>query len=202
MTYTLRSIIWIVLCLLFILLPLVALLAGSLPPARDFWTKFSAALGYSGLAIMGLQFGITARIRYVTEPWDEDVMYHFHRQISLLAVALVVVHPLIMFVIHPELLALPQYGAVPWGAVFAFLSVFALLTLVVTALWPFSSRPRRFSSRLTPTRHRSAGYRGRSSTPSTATCCSHRAAGRCLLAGSRSLPSWRRNWRRSSRARS
>jgi predicted ferric reductase len=51
----------------------------------------------SGLAIMGLQFGITARFRYVTEPWDEDVMYHFHRQISLLAVALVVVHPLIMF---------------------------------------------------------------------------------------------------------
>ena len=134
MTYTLRSIIWIVLCLLFILLPLVALLAGSLPPARDFWTEFSAALGYPGWRLWVCSSEITARFRYVTEPWDEDVMYHFHRQISLLAVALVVVHPLIMFVVHPESLALPQYGAVPWGAVFAFLSVFALLTLVVTAL--------------------------------------------------------------------
>ncbi|HEX8813711.1 MAG TPA: ferric reductase-like transmembrane domain-containing protein, partial [Terracidiphilus sp.] len=135
MTYTVRSIVWIVVYLLFILLPLFALLTGSLPPARDFWTEFSAALGYSGLAIMGLQFGITARFRYVTEPWGEDVIYHFHRQISLFAVALVIVHPLIMFAVHPELLALPQYGEVPWGAVFAFLSVFSLLALVVTALW-------------------------------------------------------------------
>jgi predicted ferric reductase len=135
MTYTVRSIVWIVVYLLFILLPLLALLAGSLPPARDFWTEFSAALGYSGLSIMGLQFGLTARFRHVTEPWGEDVIYHFHRQISLFALALVVVHPLIMFVVHPEILALPQYGEVPWGAVFAFLSVFSLLTLVVTALW-------------------------------------------------------------------
>ena len=55
MTYNVRSIVWIVVYLLFVLLPLFALLAGSLPPARGFWTEFSAALGYSGLAIMGLQ---------------------------------------------------------------------------------------------------------------------------------------------------
>lgn len=135
MTYTARSIVWIVIYLLFILLPLFALLAGSLPPARDFWTEFSAALGYSGLAIMGLQFGLTARFRYVTEPWGEDVIYHFHRRISLFAVALVIVHPLIMIAVHPELLAFPKYGEVPWGAVFAFISVFSLLALVVSALW-------------------------------------------------------------------
>src|SRR5271170_4230713 len=133
--YAARSIVWMVIYLLFIFLPLFALLTGSLPPARDFWTEFSAALGYSGLAIMGLQFGLTARFRFVTEPWGEDVIYHFHRRISLFAVALVVVHPLIMFTVHPELLAFPQSGEVPLGAVFAFLSVFSLLTLVVTALW-------------------------------------------------------------------
>jgi predicted ferric reductase len=133
--YTIHGTIWVVLYLFFILAPLFALLAGSLPPARGFWTEFSVALGYSGLAIMGLQFGITARFRYVTEPWGEDVIYHFHRQISLLAVGLVVVHPLIMFAVQPELLAVPRYSEVPLGAVFAFVSVFSLLTLVVTALW-------------------------------------------------------------------
>ena len=46
--------------------------------------------------MMGLQFGLTARFRYVTEPWGEDVIYHFHRRISLIAVGLVVVHPLIL----------------------------------------------------------------------------------------------------------
>jgi predicted ferric reductase len=133
--YPVRGAIWIIVYLLFILAPLFALLAGAWPPARGFWTEFSVAIGYSGLAMMGLQFGLTARFRYVTEPWGEDVIYHFHRQISLIAVGLVVVHPLIMFVVRPELLALPDVNDVPWGAVFAFLSLFALIALVVMALW-------------------------------------------------------------------
>ena len=64
-----RKAIWSVIYLLFILAPLFALLAGNLPPARNFATEFSVALGYSGLAMMGLQFGLTARFRHVTEPW-------------------------------------------------------------------------------------------------------------------------------------
>lgn len=133
--YTVRGTVWIVLYLLFILAPLFALMTGALPPTRDFWTEFAAAIGYSGLAMMGLQFGLTARFRQVTEPWGEDVIYHFHRQISLIAVALIVVHPLIMFAVRPELLVLPDPGDIPWGAVFAFISLFALIALVVTALW-------------------------------------------------------------------
>src|SRR5262245_18659354 len=86
--YSLRGTIWVVVYLFFILAPLFALMAGAMPPARDFWTEFSAAIGYSGLAMMGLQFGLTARFRHVTEPWGEDVIYHFHRRISLIAVAL------------------------------------------------------------------------------------------------------------------
>lgn len=133
--YTVRGAIWVIVYLLFILAPLFALLAGSWPPARGFWTEFSVALGYSGLGMMGLQFGLTARFRYVTEPWGEDVIYHFHRQISLIAVGLVVVHPLIMFAVQPELLAVPDIDEVPLGAVFAFVSLFALIALVVMALW-------------------------------------------------------------------
>ncbi len=78
-----------------------ALLLGTLPPARDFWTEFSVAIGYVGLAIMGLQFGLTSRFRYVTDPWGEDVIYHFHRRISLVAVGLVIAHPIILFVVRP-----------------------------------------------------------------------------------------------------
>ena len=108
MRYTVRGAVWVVIYLLFILAPLFALLAGSLPPARDFWTEFAVAIGYSGLAMMGLQFGLTARFRYVTEPWGEDVIYHFHRQISQIAVGLVVAHALIMSVTHPEMFALAR----------------------------------------------------------------------------------------------
>ncbi|QGZ56925.1 ferredoxin reductase family protein [Paraburkholderia acidiphila] len=131
-----RKAIWSAIYLLFILAPLFALLAGTLPPARNFGTEFSVALGYSGLAMMGLQFGLTARFRHVTEPWGEDVIYHFHRRVSLLAVGLVVAHPLILIAIRSESLAMPDSILdIPWGARFAVLSIVALIVLVVTALW-------------------------------------------------------------------
>lgn len=128
--------VWIAIYLLFILAPLFALLAGALPPSRDFWTEFSVALGYSGLAMMGLQFGLTARFRHVTAPWGEDVIYHFHRRVSLIAVGLVVVHPLILIVTGSDKLAPPaSLAEIPMGAVFAVLSLGALILLVVMALW-------------------------------------------------------------------
>jgi predicted ferric reductase len=135
MTSKVHGIVWVIIYLLFILLPLSALLAGNLPPARDFWTEFSVAIGYAGLAMMGLQFGLTARFRYVTEPWGEDVIYHFHRQISLLAVGLVIAHPIILFVVRPELLALLNSIQAPWRARFAAVSTYSLIALVVMALW-------------------------------------------------------------------
>jgi predicted ferric reductase len=133
--YAVRGTVWVIVYLFFMLAPLFALLAVPLPPARDFWTEFSAAIGYTGLAMMGLQFGLTARFRYVTEPWGEDVIYHFHRQISLIAVSLVVAHPLILFAVRPELLALLNSITAPWRARFAALSIYSLIALVVMALW-------------------------------------------------------------------
>src|SRR5271170_11249 len=133
--YAARVAVWIIVYLLFILAPVLALLVQPMPPARDFWTEFSVAIGYAGLAMMGLQFGLTARFRYVTEPWGEDVIYHFHRRISLIAVGLVVAHPLILFASRPELLALLNSLTAPWRARFAALSTYSLIVLVMTALW-------------------------------------------------------------------
>jgi predicted ferric reductase len=135
LSYAVRSTMWMIVYVLFVLGPLFALLAGSLPPARGFWTEFSAAIGYAGLAMMGLQFGLTARFRAVTDPWGEDVIYHFHRRISLVAVVLVVAHPLILFATRPELLVLLNSVTAPWRARFAALSVYSLLALVAMALW-------------------------------------------------------------------
>jgi predicted ferric reductase len=135
MNYTMRSAGWLLIYLFFIVAPLFALLLGAMPPARDFWTEFSVALGYAGLAMMGLQFGLTARFRYVTEPLGEDVIYHFHRRISLIAVGLVIAHPIILFVVRPELLTLLNFIEAPWRARFAALSTYSLIALVVTALW-------------------------------------------------------------------
>src|SRR5262249_59426276 len=118
MRYNLRGAVWIGVYLFFVLAPLFMLLTGSHPPSRVFWTEFSVAVGYSGLAMMGLQFGLTARFRHVTEPWGEDVIYHFHRQISLIAVAFVIAHPVILFITRPELLALLNSFTAPWRGAF------------------------------------------------------------------------------------
>jgi predicted ferric reductase len=132
---TMRGAAWLAAYVFFILAPLFALFLGSMPPARSFWTELSVALGYSGLAMMGLQFGLTARFRYVTEPWGEDVIYHFHRQISLVAVTLVVAHPVILFIERPQLLGLLNSIHAPWRARFAALSTYSLIALVVMGLW-------------------------------------------------------------------
>ncbi len=136
MNRLLHKTLWSAIYLLFILAPLFALLTRALPPSRGFGTEFSIALGYSGLAIMGLQFGLTARFRYVTEPWGEDVIYHFHRRVSLIAVSLVMAHPIILLAVGSESMVLPaSIPELPLGAVFAGLSIGSLILLVVMALW-------------------------------------------------------------------
>jgi predicted ferric reductase len=85
--------------------------------------------------MMCLQFGLTARFRYVTEPWGEDVVYHFHRRISLVAIALVVLHVVILFALRPQRLAMLNLLEASWRASFGALSIYALIALVVMALW-------------------------------------------------------------------
>jgi predicted ferric reductase len=135
LSYAVHGTIWIAVYLLFILAPLFALLAGTWPPARDFWTEFAVALGYSGLAMMGLQIGLTARFGYVTKPWGEDVIYHFHRQISLIAVGLIVTHAVVLTADRPQMLAPLNMLQAPWSARFAIVSIVALIALVAAALW-------------------------------------------------------------------
>jgi predicted ferric reductase len=108
---------------------------GKVAAVARFWTEFAIAIGYSGLAMMVLQFGLTARFRYFTAPWGEDVIYHFHCQTSLVAVGLVVAHPLILSAVRPELREVPNFLEVPWGGCFAVLSILSVIALVAMALW-------------------------------------------------------------------
>ena len=137
-----RRAVWLTVYLLFVLAPVLALLMGDVPPARDFWTEFSSAIAYVGLAMMGLQFGLTARFRYVTEPWGEDVIYHFHRLLSLVALGSVIAHPIILFVVDPARLRLLNFFQAPPVARWAALSTYSLIALVVMSLWRVQLRIR------------------------------------------------------------
>lgn len=100
--YLLQGAFWIGVYLLLTLAPVLLLLVGPTLPRRGFWIEFSVALGFSGLSMLGLLFAITARFRHMAAPYGIDVVYHFHRHISVVALLLILAHPVILFVAEPE----------------------------------------------------------------------------------------------------
>jgi 3-phenylpropionate/trans-cinnamate dioxygenase ferredoxin reductase subunit len=113
----------------------VILLVYPAPVGRGFWIDFSVALGFIALAMMALQFSLTARINRIEASYGIDIILQFHRYISLVAFALVLIHPLILFVVQPETLQLLNFFTAPWRAKMAVLGTLALIALVVTTIW-------------------------------------------------------------------
>jgi predicted ferric reductase len=126
---------WIGAYLFITFLPLTILLIYPAPVGRGFWVDFSVALGFIALAMMALQFSLTARINRIEASYGIDIILQFHRYISLVAFALVLIHPLILFVVQPETLQLLNFFTAPWRARMAVLGTLALIALVITTIW-------------------------------------------------------------------
>ena len=107
------------------------------PPLADrgFWLDFSVALGFIGLAMMALQFALTARINCIEASYGIDILLQFHRYISIVAVAFILIHPLILFALKPETIQLLNFLEAPWRSRSAVLSTLALIVLIVTTIW-------------------------------------------------------------------
>jgi predicted ferric reductase len=128
-----RGYLWIAIYLGLIMLPLVVAAIGERPDARGFWIEFSIALGFVGLAILLLQFLVSARIRAFTGPFGIDVVLQFHRQVTLVAVVLVVLHPVIIAAERSWSLLNPLEAG--WPQAWGMLAILALLAQVGTSLW-------------------------------------------------------------------
>jgi len=48
---------------------------------------------------------LTGRFKHIKSPYGIDVVYHFHRLISLIAFVFVLLHPTIILISSPEILA-------------------------------------------------------------------------------------------------
>jgi predicted ferric reductase len=126
---------WIIVYVLLSTAPLFVLLIGPTPPGREFWRELSVALGFAGLAMVALQFVLTARFKVVKAPYGSDIVYYFHRQISLVAFALVLAHPLLLFVFDPRTLRLLNLVAAPWRARAGVVALASLVSLIVISVW-------------------------------------------------------------------
>lgn len=128
---------WIGAYLVIILFPLLILLFYPPTPneQRSFWLEFSVALGFIGLAMMAMQFALTARINRVEASYGIDLILQFHRYTSIVAFFFIIAHPVILFIDNPETLQLLNFLQAPWRARAAVIATLALMLLIITSIW-------------------------------------------------------------------
>ena len=131
-----RGAVWLGLYLALVFAPLFVLLLGPVPAGRGFWWEFSAATGYAGLSMMGIQFALTARFKRATAPFGIDIIYYFHRQFSVLASVLIVLHMLFLSLASPRyaLNSLNPYTT-PWTGWAALGGMACFGLILATSLW-------------------------------------------------------------------
>jgi predicted ferric reductase len=133
MTLAVRAVFWVIAYLGAVLSPLVFAVIGASQPEHGFWTDFSVALGFVGLAMMGLEFALVARFRPLAAPFGQDALLQFHRQIGYVGLGFILVH----FAISAKWneLTLTQALHAPLLVWFGMAALLALIVLIVTSLW-------------------------------------------------------------------
>jgi len=135
-----RVVFWGVVYLLVTLLPLGVAMLGAVPAGRGFLLEFGVGLGMVGFAMLGIQFVTTARFRWVAPYFGSDAKVQFHRETGILALALLLAHPIVLCVADARYLAFLD----PWvnlpRAIFLSGTTVALILLIVLPLWRLSLR--------------------------------------------------------------
>ena len=133
--YIIQGTLWLCLYLALTLAPLLIVLVGATQPKREFWRELSVALGFIGLSMMGLQFVLTARFKWLKPPYGSDIVYSFHRQISLVAFIFILAHPLLLSLVDwPAVRIRFDFINHPFYPRFGFYALLALTLLIVTSL--------------------------------------------------------------------
>jgi predicted ferric reductase len=135
MRAVLQGIAWIAVYLALVTAPLVVLLAGDPRPGGGFAWDFAMALGFAALAMMGVQFFLTARFRRATAPYGIDLIYFFHRYLAVIALVLVLAHAFIVIVEVPAFVQALNPLVAPRYLFSGVLSSAALIALVSSSLW-------------------------------------------------------------------
>lgn len=130
-----KTAIWISAYLVLVLAPLFVLLIGPVPAGSGFWWDFAMALGFTAMAMMGVQFFLTARFRRATAPFGIDIIYYFHRYFAMLALGFLVAHYLIIRLNDPAALGELNPFVAPWYMTAGRLALLMFVLMIVTSLW-------------------------------------------------------------------
>jgi len=120
--------------ILVIFLPLIVFFIFPMPPGREFWRDFSVILGFVGLSMAGMQFIPTARLKIFANVFDMDNIYSAHHLVSVLSVALVFAHPVILLVNNPNILLLLNPFTAPWRTQAGLIGLASLVLIAITSV--------------------------------------------------------------------
>lgn len=126
---------WIGVYLALIVIPLGVLLLGERPRGGGFWWDFALVTGYAGLAMMGVQFALTARFKRATAPFGIDIIYYFHRYLASIAFVLLVGHAALLYVKYPEVAGRIDPRHAPAYMTLGWLGLIAFAAILLTSLW-------------------------------------------------------------------
>lgn len=126
---------WITLYLLVVLAPAFLMLLPPVPSGRGFWLELSVALGFVGLTQIAVQFVLIARFKRLTAPYGIDLILQWHRWVAMIAVGLILLHPIIIVIDNPSRLKLLNPLGGNWASRAASVSVLSLLAIVVLSVF-------------------------------------------------------------------
>ncbi len=114
-------------------LPFAVLMRGERPPSIDFAWDFSVGLGFGAMALAGMQFALTGRLRWLTHPFGADIVYLFHRYLSWAALGLMLAHFGIFYIWHQPALGVLNPFEARWELTAGRVALGAFGLLVLTS---------------------------------------------------------------------
>ncbi|MDF1520568.1 MAG: ferric reductase-like transmembrane domain-containing protein [Brevefilum sp.] len=130
-----QTYLWLAFYFLMVFLPLGLLMIFPRPDGREFLREISVALGFLGMALLGLQTIPTSRLKFFTKLFPMDTLYTFHHRLSIFTFLIILVHPILLFINNPATLQLLNLVTAPWRARAGVIAVVAMLALVATSVW-------------------------------------------------------------------
>ena len=135
MYYFIWGLFWIIAYLGLALFPCLVLLYGDMPGGYGFWWDFSMALGFAAASMMALMFFLTSRYKRAALPFGVDIIYYFHKHISLLLLLFATAHAVILLSAEPVVLEMLKPGHLNRYMAAGIVSLVFLAVLVISSVW-------------------------------------------------------------------
>ena len=126
---------WLGVYSLLVLAPLVLAFSGTVPASGGFAWDFAMALGFAGVAMVGVQFVLTARFKRLAAPFGIDIVYYVHRYLAVVLLVLVLGHVVIVGWVDPDSVGPLDPRVAPGYMTVGRIALAALLLVTLTSLW-------------------------------------------------------------------